>query len=135
MAYLYAGLGVVMLTGIMAIFEIGLSLTGQSMLPTPPDEYAKDISMKESDIKLLRGLSSVTPDLVLKKGLCTVLEGIDQESWSLISKGRWNNSCKRRNGSYSVIVKENPSNNNRQMPYLLFSCALNGRSQCSFQRE
>ena len=35
MVYLYAGLGVLMLSGIMAIFEMGLSLTGQSMLPTP----------------------------------------------------------------------------------------------------
>ena len=39
MVYLYAGLGVVMLSGIMAIFEMGLSLTGQSMIPTPPDVY------------------------------------------------------------------------------------------------
>ena len=39
MVYLYAGMGVVMLTGIMAIFEMGLSLTGQSLLPTPTDFY------------------------------------------------------------------------------------------------
>ena len=41
MVYLYAGLGVVMLSGIMAIFEMGLSLMGQSMLPTPPDVYGE----------------------------------------------------------------------------------------------
>ena len=37
MVYLYAGLGVLMISGIMAIFEMGLSLTGQSMIPTPAD--------------------------------------------------------------------------------------------------
>ena len=38
MIYLYAGLGVVMLSGIMAIFEVGLK-TGQSLLPMPNDTY------------------------------------------------------------------------------------------------
>ena len=39
MVYFYAVMGVVMMTGIMAIFEMGLSLTGQSLLPTPVDVY------------------------------------------------------------------------------------------------
>ena len=30
MVYLYAGLGIAMLSGIMAIFEMGLAITGQS---------------------------------------------------------------------------------------------------------
>ena len=48
MVYLYAGLGVLMLSGIMAIFEMGLSLTGMSMMPTPADIY-----LQSSDLKLL----------------------------------------------------------------------------------
>ena len=56
MVYLYAGMGVVMLTGIMAIFEMGLSLTGQSLLPIPADPYASDSSMKELDETLLEFL-------------------------------------------------------------------------------
>ena len=35
MVYLYAALGVVMMTGIMAVFEMGLSLTGQSFVLKP----------------------------------------------------------------------------------------------------
>ena len=35
MVYLYAAMGVVMMTGIMAVFEMGLSLTGQSILLKP----------------------------------------------------------------------------------------------------
>ena len=37
--YLYAAMGAIMLTGIMAIFEMGLSLTGQTLLSTPSDVY------------------------------------------------------------------------------------------------
>ena len=53
MVYLYALLGMMMISGIMAIFEMGLSLTGQSMIPVPPDEYFADPSMQLSDVKLL----------------------------------------------------------------------------------
>ena len=35
MVYLYAALGVVMMTGIMAVVEMGLSLTGQSLILKP----------------------------------------------------------------------------------------------------
>ena len=49
-----AGDGV--LSGIMAIFEMGLSLTGQSLLPTPADPYFADSSMKEMDQALLEFL-------------------------------------------------------------------------------
>ena len=50
MLYLYAVLGILMLSGIMTIFEMGLSLTGRSMIPTPPDAYLSDASMKDLDI-------------------------------------------------------------------------------------
>ena len=47
MVYLYAALGVVMMTGIMAIFEMGLSLTGQSPFFDPLPTQEKQDSMKE----------------------------------------------------------------------------------------
>ena len=34
MIYFYAGLGAVMLSGIMVLFEVGLALTGRSLLET-----------------------------------------------------------------------------------------------------
>ena len=46
MVYLYAVLGVMMISGIMAIFEMALSLTGQSMIPAPSDKYLSSASMK-----------------------------------------------------------------------------------------
>ena len=42
MVYLYAAMGVVMMTGIMAVLEMGLSLTGQSLLLKPIDSYQQN---------------------------------------------------------------------------------------------
>ena len=135
MVYLYALLGMAMLSGIMAIFEMGLSLTGQSMMPTPPDEYFSDSSIKAADVKLLENLSDATfSDLVTNKGLCRALEDVDPGGWSLITEGRWANGCQLSRGTRRVIVKHDPSN--KQMAYRLFSCALHGgNDQCSFERE
>jgi len=41
--YLYAALGVVMMTGIMAVVEMGLSLTGQSLLLKPNNPYQQNL--------------------------------------------------------------------------------------------
>jgi len=41
--YLYAALGVVMMTGIMAVIEMGLSLTGQSLVLKPDDPYQQNL--------------------------------------------------------------------------------------------
>ena len=135
MVYFYAALGVMMLSGIMAIFEMGLSLTGQSMIPTPSDEYFSGVSMKNFDIKILGSLAdSGFPELVMTKGLCNALEEVDDKGWSLISEGRWASSCQLTRGSHRVIVSENPDN--QEMPYALFSCVLSGgNDRCSFERE
>ena len=75
MVYLYAGLGVVMLSGIMAIFEMGLSLMGQSMLPTPPDAYRESSEMKLVEkrmIGLLKDRNAVAQGLA-NQALCDAL--------------------------------------------------------------
>jgi len=135
MVYLYAVLGVMMISGIMAIFEMALSLTGQSMIPTPSDEYLSSASMKSLDIKLLDGLAEAGfPDLVMSQGLCNALEEVDDQEWTLISEGRWANSCQQIRGSHRIIISENLDD--EQMPYSLFSCALSGgNDRCSFERE
>jgi len=117
MVYLYAGLGVVMLSGIMAIFEMGLALTGQFLLPNPPDDYLSNQAMKESDITLLKALADETtslvddktfPDLVSDDGLCVALNAIDGPGWLSISDGRWKNGCQRSkligNLAHRIIV-------------------------------
>ena len=60
MVYLYAALGVVMMTGIMAVVEMGLSLTGQSfILKSLPSSVQKESinELKQLDKDLLRLLS------------------------------------------------------------------------------
>lgn len=145
MLYLYAILGILMMSGIMTIFEMGLSLTGRSMLPTPPDAYLSDASMKDSDIKLLKDLADESfSDSVLNKGLCGALnEATDEVGWTLIGEGNWANSCQLNRDSRRVLVREDLDN--KQMPYPLFSCALSEKNvwydeklkvdRCSFERE
>ena len=144
MVYLYAALGMVMLSGIMAVFEMGLSLTGQSMIPTPPGEYFSDASIKGLDIKLLENLADEGfSDSVLSQGLCAALEEIHPSGWTLISEGRWANSCQLNRGSHRVLVREEPGN--ERMTYQLFSCALSEKKvwydkelnidRCSFERS
>ena len=144
MLYLYAILGIVMMSGIMSIFEMGLSLTGRSMIPTPADAYLSDASMKNLDIKLLKDLADESfQDSVLNEGLCGALDDIDDGDWTLIGEGRWANSCQLNRGSRRVLVREEPGN--ERMPYQLFSCSLSEKNiwydkalevdRCSFERE
>ena len=141
MVYLYAGLGVVMLSGIMAIFEMGLALTGQTLLPLPSNDYQSNQSMKDADIMFLKALADeitpvvddkTFPDLVSDEGLCVALDEIDGPGWLSISDGRWKNGCQRSTLvgglSHRVIISEKP--------HKLFSCVLDaGRAQCAFELE
>ncbi|MDO6351457.1 hypothetical protein Q3Y53_02775 [Synechococcus sp. YX-04-1] len=57
MVYLYAALGVVMMTGIMAVVEMGLSLTGQSLFLKPDDPYRQNFitnAVGKRDQQMLR---------------------------------------------------------------------------------
>ena len=58
MVYLYAALGVVMMTGIMAVIEMGLSLTGQSFILKPllssvQEESINELKQFDQDFLLL----------------------------------------------------------------------------------
>ena len=148
MVYLYAGLGVLMLSGIMAIFEMGLSLTGQSMLPTPSDAYLQDSDLKMSDKRLMELLSN--PDAVnqglANQALCTALvesysdQYPGQSAWQVdhrmpIDQGRWIRSCQLNRGSHRIVIMP-PDPGSSDMPYKLFSCVLDaGYDQCSFERN
>ena len=131
MVYLYAALGVVMMTGIMAIFEMGLSLTGRSLLPGPANEYFSNLSMKERDKELLDAISKARfVETVEEKGLCAALKDIEGDgSWSSIAEpGFWNGSCQFSSvgDSHRIVVRNDT--------YQLFSCALrNGEMKCPFE--
>ena len=148
MVYLYAGLGVLMLSGIMAIFEMGLSLTGQSMLPTPPDDYLQNSDLKMSDkrlIELLSNPNSVSQGLA-NQALCIALvesysdQYPGQSAWKTdhrmpIDQGRWIRSCQLNRGSHRIVIMP-PDPGRLDMPYKMFSCILAaGYDQCSFERN
>lgn len=148
MIYLYAGLGVLMISGIMAIFEMGLSLTGQSMLPIPTNAYKQSSDAKVEDkrlISLLERSSSVKQGLA-SQSLCTaILQSYSdkypgQSAWQPdhrmpIDVGRWIRSCQLNRGSHRVLIMP-PDPGKKQKPYQLFSCILTGgNDQCSFEQE
>ena len=148
MVYLYAGLGVVMLSGIMAIFEMGLSLMGQSMLPTPPDAYRESSEMKLVEkrmIGLLKDRNAVAQGLA-NQALCDALlqsyaaqyrgESAGEPDGRMpIDQGRWIRSCQLNRGSHRVLIMP-PDPGQDQKSYKLFSCALiGGDDRCSFEGD
>ena len=148
MVYLYAGLGVLMLGGIMAIFEMGLSLTGMSMMPTPADIYLQDSDLKMTDkrlIELLRNPNTVSKGLS-SQALCTALvesysdQYPGQSAWQAdhrmpIDQGRWIRSCQLNRGFHRIVIMP-PDAGHSHMPYKLFSCMVAaGYDQCSFERN
>ena len=147
MVYLYAGLGVLMISGIMAIFEMGLSLTGQSMIPTPAGVYLQSAEMKLVDqrlLALLKSRSAVAAGLA-NNSLCTALlasysnQYPGQSAGSLdnrmpVATGHWIRSCQLNRGTHRILIMP-PDPAQPNMPYELFSCALTGgNDQCAFER-
>ena len=150
--YLYAALGVVMMTGIMAIFEMGLSLTGQSLLPTPFDVYfdspkdrGKCLDGKCLDERLLKILAN--PDDVERglsgQDLCDAINQAApvQYSFGPIVNGKspWDQGCQfetsyvlgKQTVSHKILVKPPDAS---LLPYELFSCtSIREGYQCSFE--
>ena len=137
-----------MISGIMAIFEMGLSLTGQSMLPIPTNAYKQSSDAKVEDkrlISLLERSSSVKQGLA-SQSLCTaILQSYSdqypgQSAWQTdhrmpIDAGPWIRSCQLNRGSHRVLIMP-PDPGQKQKPYQLFSCILTGgNDQCSFEHE
>ena len=152
MVYLYAALGMVMLSGIMTIFEMGLSLTGQSLLSTPPDPYflgspglLSPSAMQMLDRKfqerledeeepfddLVKAQKDLLPEEQQGQALCAALDTIDGLGWLLITEeGDWQGGCQRNqmfdiegdSVSHRMIIRENPEVTKNDS-YQLFSCS------------
>lgn len=137
MVYLYAGLGIAMLSGIMAIFEMGLAVTGQSFLSSPVSAYHNS-SAKKTDKKFSIDLYggwdkeflNADPSVPIS---CENLLKVDGYSWESLSKdGFFKDSCVANNGQHRILVKLDTSD----MPYRVFTCFLDvNDAQCSFEKE
>ena len=143
MIYLYAGLGLAMLTGIMAIFDMGLYLTDSSLLLSRTDPYSLEAAVKEWDQRLLSALES--PDALSSemRGLeiCQYLKLTDslQQNWPFESAQEASGNifvgaCVMNAGSHRVLVWPDPSRPHH--PYQLYSCLLQGSEQiCLFEKK
>ena len=150
MVYLYAGLGVVMLSGIIAIFEMGLALTGQSLLPIPVNTYIEsDEQMRDYDLFFFANSrhpdypSSIAHDLQNTDICNAVISSAGQPPriqapgrvyepknfWhsALMSGSVWDESCvmEYENGMHQVLLmpsSQSSEDNSMGNYYLVFSC-------------
>ena len=143
MVYLYAVMGVVMMTGIMAIFEMGLSLTGQSLLDNQTDDgYSQ--AMKSSDQDIYehisdKGAPSVKFSSIVSSSsdLCSALNSFKAVNWLEIKKEDKDHffygSCYSQQGSHRSIVREHKVGS--VVSYQLFSCVVDDDKKCPFEKE
>ena len=137
MVYLYAGLGVVMLSGIMAIFEMGLSLTGQSLLPIPVDNYPGSAEQTR-EYDLLTASTSLSANLE-NMSICTELKSLYSKELSsgeflpIVKHPRWNNGCVLQYGLHQILIAPNPLGS--VDPYLILFCRESEKNSlvCPFE--
>ena len=163
MVYFYAALSVVMMTGIMAVIEMGLTLTSQSLILKPPS-----LGLKTSIMDTLKGHDKIVlsllyePNLVqgldplgspvkspLKSSeLCaqiiSSLKSVDKLAAIDVSNtspsGVWSNSCALElenpelKKRYRFLIQPNALIDEK-FPYNLFSCVLDDRASPSSTRK
>ena len=154
MIYFYAGLGVAMMTGIMVLFEVGLALTGQSLLEEPPhSDVYRDVS-SSADQLFQRMLSEPLELKSLGTGrygpvlcqqiLCRIygigcgygnrqtpqyagLKGYSMPT-STPSAGVWSSSCvlerQLDQGGYTHRLLIRPNRKRSERGYELYSCVV-----------
>ena len=142
-------MGVVMMTGIMAIFEMGLSLTGQSVLPTPVDAYSSSPRAKALDQDLFNLLDDAR---VVSRGLsqgdlCSAISNAYPDSPSLqltpIGSGPFEGGCQIKrdfivdgDNIFHRVYVESIGRGGREPQYNLFSCTSDDvNHRCSFERD
>ena len=135
-----------MLAGIMAVFEMGLSLTGNSLLPSPQDPYLTNADVKNEDKRWLyllnqKDMSGTRLDLcaalkdVYSREYLEAGEGFLWTSSVSESDGRWSRSCFMNRGLHRVIVRP-PDPNYLGSTYSFYSCTLQGGYvRCAFERS
>ena len=139
MIYLYAALGMVMMTGIMTVVEMGLSLTGQSMLLKPGDLYQQNFvteAVGKRDQQMLNLLHDQDDLDAIGRSLqgselCDqlTLVGVSQPA----EDGFLSNACALQVGMHRLLIQPDPAPVDPQIPYRLFSCYLAGSSTCELE--
>ena len=141
MVYLYAGLGVAMLAGIMAIFEMGLTLTGQFLLPSPTDPYFDEANsgVRALDKALIGKLAASVPLGLKGSAICqSVISQLPSYplSESLVETNvtRWPDACVMNHATHRMVLM--PGLPDKGPPYRLYSCVLEESNPiCPFERD
>ena len=177
MVYLYAAVGVVMMTGIMAVVEMALSLKGQSFLLKYEDLYRQnllsdDVGIRDQQIlnllhdkddldavgRLLDGAklceqllcrsspagaancrpaSNLVPANVLADDAGERFTELSQLTRSGVlsppADSFLSNACALQSGMHRLLIQPDPTPEDPQIPYRLFSCVLDGSSICNFE--
>ena len=148
MVYLYAGLGMAMLAGIMAVFEMGLALTGNSVLPSPQDPYLSDPATQLEDRRwlLLLADGDVLDQIDGKVGtsLCKELDQEYSRKWTVspwrsdtarmpVTDGAWARSCLMNHGAHRVIVRP-PDPRYSNSKFTFYSC-IRVDERCAFEKS
>ena len=136
MVYLYAGLGIAMLSGIMAIFEMGLAVTGQSLFSHKSSyhdsNYFKNTSLdRRNDIKLIEDLS----DGAWKKDFIDANPGVEISCANYYESGNysWKQATVGRCESYGDGRRILVDIVSDEVLYICFPKEPNG--PCSFEEE
>jgi hypothetical protein len=140
MVYLYAGLGIAMLSGIMAIFEMGLAITGQSFFRNEStyhgSNYFKNSEVRNNDIDFMNDLTDqewkkeftkADPPVTIE---CSNFLGVSKFGWRKVTAGRFKNSgniCSAYSDGRRILVDIDTEK-------VVYIC-IPKSSLCSFEEE
>lgn len=140
MIYLYAGMGVAMLTAIMAMFEMANGLTGQQMFSRPPkDVYLQSVhqTYDQSFLRLIESMDTSWNCPMIRQeiesnplfsNIKSYRDGLPSESTHQLLMG----SCVFSNGNHRVLISPLPQGSTKS--HRLFSCLLVDEVMCSFEK-
>jgi len=151
MTYLYAGLGIAMLTAVMAMFQVAMGLTQQQIVSQPREDSYLNSELQSNDRQFLRLINVINAGSG-PGSTCDKIKDVidkdkqklprDQDFYNLYAYGqglvissshfRLNGACALPNGSHRVLIAPAPSG---ATGYRLFSCLITGSDdQCGFEK-
>ncbi len=144
MTYLYAGLGMAMLTAIMAMFEMASGITGQQMFSRPPVDRYMQSAAQGADRQFLELISIADSSWGSGDALCTKilaeiekpgsryggLAGYTRSVATTSGHLRLTGACVLAKGEHRVLVAPVAG---AGRSYGLYSCAPQNASSCLFE--
>jgi len=131
MAYFYGAMGVAMLAGVMAVFEMGLSLTGQSLLPKPEDPYFTKGALNDQSV--LNAIDNV--DLSEYLWCDNLTRELGADEWKLLDQVSGDQCILSKDvDAYQAFVRACQTFESGSDPYAqLFSCVDPKEGICNFE--